>query len=133
MKKHLLVAVLLTLGVSVARAGHFIDVLPPASAAGCMPVSNGYDYQCTNDTAAPTGVFNGITASTVTATGGIRPGIATKAVLATLTSTTTGQLMICSDCTRSYLCVSSGTVAPDSYVVAVETATIIGGPKTKCQ
>lgn len=109
-----------------------IDEEGDVTAAGSITAPDGTftDDVAITDTLSVTGAT---TLSTATVTGGFRPRIATKAIIASLTSTTTGQLVICSDCTRSYLCVSSGTLNPDSYVVAVETGTIVGGPKTKCQ
>lgn len=125
MKKSLLVAVAVLLLTSMkAFAGHFTDLLPPAQTAGCVPTANGYDWNCSGDQYSPPMSANGAVLTPYT-----------KAQIAALTQGTTGQVVVCSDCTQSYLCVSTGTLSvhPDSFVVAVETATIVGGPKTKCR
>lgn len=50
----------------------------------------------------------------------------TLAQIEALTADTTGQLMLCSDCTRSPLCISSGTVAPGAWVVITGTGPYVG-------
>lgn len=99
MKKSLIGAVVVIgMIAGAAWAGHFIDVLPPASTSGCTPVSNGYDYQCSNDSGGP--------AIVVAAPFALYQRSLTQ--LSTLTPSTTGQLVYCTNCTSSQICVSSG-------------------------
>jgi len=121
MKKTLLIAAFVV-AVALAKvwAGHFTDILPPASAYGCVPVSNGYDYNCSTDSGAPA----------MTAAAPITPWSRTSTQVNSLAATTTGQILFCSNCTRSFVCVSSGVVA-GSWVVAVETGTMTS--PTHCQ
>lgn len=90
MKKYLLIAVLLVSGLSLGWA--FTDLLPPSSANGCVPVSNGYDYKCTTDSGAPSPALPS----------------STKAQLVNLTPGTTNALRVCSDCVQSVVVISSG-------------------------
>lgn len=113
-------AVLVVTGLSLAWAGHFTDILPPASAAGCVPVSNGYDYNCSNDTSAPAVQLKAVLS--------LLPQTTTQ--IQALVPGTTDQVVACSNCTRSYLCVSSGTAA-GAWTVAVETGTMAS--PTHCQ
>ena len=57
--------------------------------------------------------------------GGVVLAFKTVAQFNALTPVTTGQLFMCSDCTRSTLCVSSG-VLTGAWVVAVATGTFAG-------
>ena len=50
----------------------------------------------------------------------------TLAQINSLTPDATGQLVLCSNCTRSTVCVSSGSVNPGSWVIAVATGTFGG-------
>ncbi len=108
MKKLLLLAAaVVALGVSYAMAGHFTETLPPASAAGCQPVSNGYDYNCTTDTGAQPAQ---VSAKTLTQINAYAPSAA-------------GEIVFCSNCTRTAICVSTGT-AIGAWVVGVESGTM---------
>lgn len=124
MKKLLLaVAALLGLG-AIAWAGHFTDILPPASATGCMPVSNGYDYNCSTDSGAPSMVLNA--PATLL--------IQTTAQIALLTPGTTGQLLVVSNPqtfnTGTFgLCISSG-IGKGAWV-AVSSSAASGSPACK--
>ena len=119
MKKLLIIAaVLVATGLSQAWAGHFIDVLPPASATGCTPVSNGYDYNCTTDSGAPAVVL----------AAPLSPFSRTAAQILALTPTTTGQMVFCSNCSgwngsKGGVCTSSG-VAVGSWI-AISSATAV--------
>lgn len=142
MKKSLIAAVAIVMsGLSVVWAGHFTDVLPPAATSGCMPVSNGYDYNCSTDSGAPVPTLNGatitgavtqsggvLTTSTQTANGSINLWSRTLAQLQTLTPSTTGQIVYCSNCTSCSVAVSSGSTAPYQWVT-VSSNTL----KTPCQ
>lgn len=64
-------------------------------------------------------------------TGTALPSLAVAAISA-LVPSRAGNMVYCSDCARSYVCVSTAA-AINSFVVAVETGTITGGPKTRCQ
>lgn len=122
MKKSLLIAaIVVAAALSRVWAGHFIDVLPPASAAGCQPVSNGYDYNCTTDTGAPTPVY----------AAPIQLFSRTLAQINALVPTAVGQVAFCSNCVQSFLCVSTATVA-GSYVVVGGTTTT-GGAAMACR
>lgn len=66
-----------------------------------------------------------VSLSTTTFTGGVLLMSRTIAQLNTLTSGTTGQLILCSDCVRSAICVSSGT-SNGAWVIAVATGTTTG-------
>jgi hypothetical protein len=50
----------------------------------------------------------------------------TLAQLNALTADTTGQLVVCTDCTRSALAISSGSVNAGSWVIAVATGPFVG-------
>lgn len=110
MKKQLIGAVVVIgMSAGAAWAGHFTDLLPPASTAGCVPVSNGYDYQCTSDTGSTGIVATGaMTLSTATFSGSVGLWQRSLTQLSTLTPGTTGQLVYCTNCTSSQICVSSG-------------------------
>lgn len=117
MKKVLLAVSIVALSYSVALAGHFTDILPPASASGCVPVSNGYDYNCSTDSSAPS----------ISANNGIGLYSRTLAQLQALTPSTTGQIFYCSNCTQTPVCVSSGSTAAYQFVgVAASTVTNSG-------
>lgn len=57
---------------------------------------------------------------------GFTPWLRTLAQIDALTADTTGQLVVCSDCTRSAICISSGSVTSGAFVVLVETGTFAG-------
>jgi hypothetical protein len=63
-----------------------------------------------------------VSLSTTAFTGALLPWPRTLAQINALRSGTTGQMVLCSDCTRSKLCVSTGTVTAGAWVVAVATA-----------
>lgn len=72
---------------------------------------------------------NTVSLSTTTFTGSFLPWPRTIAQLNTLTPGATGQIVLCSDCARSAVCVSSGSHPTNSvgaWVVAVNTGTFIG-------
>lgn len=115
MKKTLVTAfAIVASGLSLAWAGHFTDILPPASASGCVPVSNGYDYNCSGDTSAPAPVY----------AAPVSLWSRTLTQINTLTPTTTGQILYCSNCANSQVCVSSGILA--GAWVAVSSGTTSG-------
>lgn len=117
MKKLALASGLVGLLSLVAWAGHFTDILPPAAAAGNVPISNGYDWNLSNDSSAPSVSFN----SGATFRGSIALYSRTIAQLNALTPSTTGQIAYCSDCVQSAICVSSGIVVGSWVGVAVST------------
>ena len=97
--------------------GRYTETLPQAVPAGSVPVSDGYEWTISTATNGPVGIM---------------PLSQTVTQIGALTAQTTGQFLYCSNCTRSYLCVSSGTVNPGAWVVAVETGTMAGNP-TACK
>ncbi len=118
MKKSLILAVAIVLsGLGVANAGHFTDLLPPAATSGCVPVSNGYDWQCSSDAG-----------SAVIISSNTGPGLwmRTIAQLNALTPLQKGQLVYCGDCTGSPVCVSSGT-GTGAWTVIGSTGGIVPG------
>ena len=50
----------------------------------------------------------------------------TLATINALTSDATGQIVACTDCVRSSLCISSGTVNPGAFVILTATGTFAG-------
>lgn len=58
--------------------------------------------------------------------GGVSLWNQTIAQIDQLLPVTTGQLIICSNCVRSAICVSSGTLSKGSWVIAVATGTTTG-------
>lgn len=74
-------------------AGAYTETLPPGSAVGTVPVSNGYDWSLSSGTAVPP----------------IQLGIKTLAQLTALAPASTGSIYYCSNCTGTPVCVSSGT------------------------
>lgn len=100
MKKVMLTAVGIVLGCAMqALAGHFTDILPPASASGCTPVSNGYDYNCSTDASAPV----------IVSSAPIAIGIKTLAQIQALTPLFIGEIAVCSNCVESGICISTAT------------------------
>jgi len=118
MKKSLWIAVAVVgFSAGLVWAGHFTDLLPPAQSAGCVPIANGYDWNCASDNYSP-----GPTFSTTTVTGGLTLRSATAAQYDTITPTAAGQIGYCSDCSASKICVSTGTGAGAWVVVSTNTA-----------
>jgi len=79
-------------------------------------------------------VTGAVSQSTTTFTGAFLPWPKTIAQLNALTSGTTGQIVSCTDCTKSGICISSGTTAPGAWVVAVvSTNTGAGYTTIHCQ
>jgi hypothetical protein len=59
--------------------------------------------------------------------------VKTVAQINALTSDATGQVVFCSNCLQSALCVSSGTVAPGAWTVSSATSTaVLGGLLGHC-
>ncbi len=67
--------------------------------------------------------------STATFTGAFTPMSRTLAQVNTLQATATGQILFCSDCVNSAICVSSGIITPGAWVVPV-ISTGNSGPYT---
>lgn len=67
-----------------------------------------------------------VTASTTTFTGGVALWSQTAAQIAALTSTTTGQMVYCSNCGSAggngTMCISTGTTAVYQFVLSTGTA-----------
>lgn len=140
----ILIAVLA--GFAVADVTHFTETLPPATSAGATPVSNGYDWSLSNGSNAPSSSFKGITntgtltqtgavtqsggavtQSTTTMTGGFAPMQVTAATELTLTPTTTGQWIYCTNCAnagsqKGIPCISTGVVVGSFVTVSTNTA-----------
>lgn len=118
MKRSIVAAAIIILsGMSLAHAGHFIDVLPPASTSGCSAVSNGYDYQCSNDSSAPAVSYAapvGLYSRTLTQINALLPS-------------TTAQIVYCSNCVNSSVCVSSG-ILTGAWVSTMSSGTVAGVP-----
>lgn len=101
MKKLLLAALaVVALASAAVMAGHFTETLPPASAYGSTPVSNGYDYQNSTDSGAPS----------ITASAPVTLFSRTLTQINALTPVSTGQILYCSNCVNSQVCVSSGVL-----------------------
>ena len=118
MKKSLLAALAVVLLASAASfAGHFTETLPPAAAYGATAVSNGYDYQLSTDSGAPS----------ITAANGISLWSRTAAQINALAPLQAGQILFCSNCTNSPVCVSSGT-GTGAWIAAMSSGTVSGVP-----
>lgn len=76
---------------------------------------------------------NTTTLSTTTFTGGYTPYSRTIAQINGLQSTTTGQIVFCSDCVRSAICVSTGTTAVAQWSISASTATVPVYTSIHCQ
>lgn len=74
-----------------------------------------------------------VTQSSTTFTGAILPWPRTLAQINALLSGTTGQIVICSDCTRTGICQSTGTVTAGAWVVPVSTAASPSYTTLHCQ
>lgn len=123
MKKSLVAAVVFILaGMSLAWAGHFTDVLPPASASGCVPVSNGYDYNCSTDSGAPI----------IQANAPFQLVSLSSAAIAAKTPTAVGQVVFCNSCARSAICVSTATTV-GAYTIMSSTANSPSVTTLSCQ
>lgn len=48
------------------------------------------------------------------------------ATINAITPSTTGQMVLCNNCTQSSICISSGSTAPGAWVVAVDTGVHVG-------
>lgn len=70
-----------------------------------------------------------VTASTTTFTGAILPWPRTLAQINVLQSGATGQIVLCSNCVKTAICVSSGTVGLGAWVVPI-ISTGNAGPYT---
>lgn len=122
MKKLLIAALAIVALASVAAmAGHYTETLPPASAYGSTPVSNGYDYQNSTDSGAPS----------ITAAAPVSLYSRTIAQLNSLTPVTTGQIVYCNNCTIATICVSSG-VLTGAWVVVSSTGGVVAS-QSHCQ
>jgi hypothetical protein len=80
-------------------------------------------------TGALTQASGAVTLSTTSYNGGVVLYNQTKAQINALLPTTTGQMVLCNDCTRSAVCVSSGSNSATSvgaWVIAVNTGTFAG-------
>jgi len=78
-----------------------------------------------DNTSTFTGVatFNGATTMAApTFTGPVLPYARTLAQINSLTSGTTNQIVVCSDCVMSHICISSGTTAGGQWTVPTATA-----------
>lgn len=118
MKKYLL-AFLIGLGfvgVSYSAATKFtnLEVTGTTTLTGAVTRAG-------NETATGSTVL-----SSTTFTGGATLTSRTIAQINALTSTTTGQMLLCSDCTRSPICISSGSVNAGSFVVIAGTGAFAG-------
>lgn len=101
MKKSLAALAVVLLASSVSFAGHFTETLPPAATYGATAVSNGYDYQLSTDSGAPA----------IAAAAPISLWSRTLAQINALAPYQAGQIVYCSNCAQSQVCVSSGTSA----------------------
>lgn len=110
-----LAVVLIVSGLSFAASSRFTETLPPAVTLGYVPVSNGFDWSLSSGTAgtipaialnAPIGLF-----------------YETKAQVLASTATAVGQIVFCTDCVASKLCVSTGTATALQWAVVGGTAT----------
>lgn len=90
----------------VRHASAFTETLPPASAIGVVPVSNGYDWSLSSGTAVPP----------------LQLLIKSSTQMNLLTPVGNGSLIYCSDCTLSTLCVSTGPTAGAWVTVSSNTA-----------
>lgn len=117
MKKYMLFAgAALVVGATYVWAGHFTETLPPASTYGASAVSNGYDWQLTTDSGAPS----------MAVAAPFTLYSRTVAQIRALTPTVVGQMVYCSNCVQSAVCISSNTTL-DSYVVVGGTVPAQGG------
>lgn len=105
MKKWLLLSLSLMFVSSLAMA--YTETLPPASAIGVVPVSNGYDWSLSSGTSSPP----------------IQLFIRTIAQINALPAIGVGSLLYCSNCVASPTCVSTGTAA-GSWVITGSTNTM---------
>lgn len=159
MKKALMglgVCAVLASGLAIADVTHFTETLPPQTSSGATPVSNGYDWSLSNGSNAPSATFKGITntgtltqtgaltqsggavtLSTATLTGGLVLLSQTTTQIASLTASTTGQVIFCSNCVKGnasagvglgVICVSTGSTTSGQFIL-VSSATAI----TTCQ
>lgn len=64
-----------------------------------------------------------LSGTTITASGVFTPVPKTSAQVTALTPTAANQMILCTDCTRSRVCISSGT-GQGAWVVSIETGTM---------
>jgi len=105
--------VVLISGLSFAASSRFTETLPPASSAGAVAVSNGYDWSLS-------------TMGSNVVPGFVLPSYTLAYTTTSLISSTTGQLIFCSNCSanggKGTICVSTGTTATYQFVLSSGTA-----------
>ena len=110
---------------SITNQGYLYSNQPSSSQTGGLLVNNGG------------GIFNwsnAVVGTTTTATVTQFPALPslTLAQLQALTPSTTGQIVSCSNCVRSEVCVSSGTTQ-NAWTVFAETGTMTSSTLTACK
>lgn len=128
--RKLLLAVAVTLGFAMLahavcdpRTTTCLTSLDVANTVTVSGLTNSGDSAITgNQTVTGTLGVTGVT----TLSAALVPWPRTIAQLGALIPGTTGQLVVCSDCIRSAICLSSGSVKAGSWVIATATGTMAG-------
>lgn len=99
-----------------AATTHFTETVPPASPGGAIPVANGYDWSLTTNNV-----------NTVPPL--VLPSYTVLVTSNTLQSTTTGQLIFCTNCTNfmgglGQVCFSTGTTTVGQFVAISSAAAV---------
>ena len=105
-------AALFISGAVFAANTHFTETVPPASPAGGVPISNGYDWSLTTNNS------NSVPPLTL-------PTYTLAVATTSLTANTTGQIIyVTGTAATPTVCISSGNTTTNQWVILIATGSV---------